>query len=81
MAASDRDPFVCDVGDWIHPDAHMIDALACTALMARRLGCRIALRHASRELRELIRLVGLADVLPDGADLTLDASDERASPR
>lgn len=55
---------VCDVGAVSRPDAATIDALACLQLNARRLGGRVTLRHASRQLRELLALTGLCDVLP-----------------
>jgi len=54
---------VCDVGALIGPDAVVIDALCRMRLAARRLGCQLALRDASRELRELLSLMGLTDVL------------------
>jgi ABC-type transporter Mla MlaB component len=53
---------VCDVTG-IEPDAVTVDALARLQLAARRHGCEVWLRHASDELRELIALIGLDDVL------------------
>jgi hypothetical protein len=53
----------CDVAG-VQADLSAMDALAYAALTARRLGCRIYLRHASVELQEAIDLVGLAAVLP-----------------
>jgi len=53
----------CDVAG-VQADLSAMDALAYAALTARRLGCRIYLRHASQELQEAIDLVGLAAVLP-----------------
>ena len=50
---------VCDVGALDRPDAVTIDALARLQLTARRLGCRLRLRHASPELRELVAFMGL----------------------
>lgn len=44
-------------------DAVAVDALARLALEARRRGCRIRLRGASRDLIRLVHLVGLAEVL------------------
>ena len=55
---------VCDVGSIYDPDAVTIDALAQLQLSARALGCRLRLVHACGELRELVDLVGLSDVLP-----------------
>jgi hypothetical protein len=50
-------------------DAATIDALARLELNAQRLGRRIELRNASRELRRLIAFCGLDEVLrvePEG---------------
>jgi hypothetical protein len=41
------------------PDLALVDALARTQLRARRLGGAIQLRHGSKELLELLDLVGL----------------------
>jgi len=40
-----------------------VDALARLQLAARRHRCRIELRNASSELRDLIAFMGLEDVL------------------
>ena len=52
----------CDVHG-VEPDAVTVDALARLQLAAKRRGCRVHLRNASRELRELVDFMGLADVL------------------
>lgn len=52
----------CDVRG-VEPDAVTVEALARLQLAARRLRCRVRLRHASGELRELVELMGLEDVL------------------
>ena len=54
----------CDVGA-VGVDAVTVDALARLQLAARRHGCRVRLRNASSELRELVDFMGLRDVLPD----------------
>jgi ABC-type transporter Mla MlaB component len=54
----------CDV-EGVDADAVVVDALARLQLAARRHGCRVRLCHASRELRELVAFMGLADVLTD----------------
>jgi hypothetical protein len=41
-----------------------VDALARLQLGAKRHDCRIRLRNASPELRELVAFMGLANVLP-----------------
>jgi ABC-type transporter Mla MlaB component len=53
---------LCDVCD-IEPDAVTVDALLRLQLAARRNGCRVQLRGASKELCELVEFMGLADVL------------------
>ena len=55
---------VCDVTALTDPDCGTVDALARLQLEARRLDRRIVLRNACRELRELLVLAGLNDVLP-----------------
>jgi len=54
----------CDVAG-VEPDAVTVDALAKLQLGAKRYGCRVRLRHASAELRELVAFMGLTDVLPE----------------
>ena len=58
------DRLVCDVGAIVEPDAVTVDALARLQLTARRLGREVRIRHASRELQELLALMGLSDVVP-----------------
>lgn len=53
---------VCDVAG-VAVDAVTVDALARLQLAARRQSCRIQLRHASEQLRELLAFMGLEDVL------------------
>ena len=55
-------PLVCVDG----VDLAVIDELARLQLDARRRGCSIWLRHACPDLVELLRLVGLAEVLQVG---------------
>lgn len=55
---------VCELGRLDGPDAGTVDALARLQLTAARLGRQVRLRHASSELRELLALMGLRDVLP-----------------
>jgi ABC-type transporter Mla MlaB component len=63
---TDASPAValCDVHD-VAADAVTVDALARLQLAARRHGCQIRLCRASPELRELLALVGLQDVVPE----------------
>jgi uncharacterized protein len=55
---------LCDVHA-VEPDAVTVDVLCRLQLAARRHGCQVRLRHASRELLELVEFMGLTDVLPD----------------
>jgi anti-anti-sigma regulatory factor len=54
---------VCDLGGVVGTDIVTVDVLARFQLSARRFGLEIRLRRASPELQELIRLVGLDEVL------------------
>jgi len=58
------EPFICDVGAVAEPDADTIDALARLQLAAVRLGARFRFSRACDELRDLLALTGLTDVLP-----------------
>jgi ABC-type transporter Mla MlaB component len=62
LERSDSDLAVCDVSG-VEPDAVTVDALARLQLAARRHGCQVRLRHASRDLVELVAFMGLHDVL------------------
>ncbi len=55
---------LCDVSS-VDVDAVTVHALARLQLAARRHGCRVRLRHASDELRDLVAFMGLSDVLPE----------------
>ena len=55
----------CDVRS-VGPDAVSVDALARLQLVAGRRGCRVLLIGASESLRDVVRLMGLDDVLLDG---------------
>ncbi len=45
-------------------DLAVVEALTRLQLTARRLGCRVRLCEASRELEALLALCGLGEVLP-----------------
>jgi hypothetical protein len=68
---------VCDVRAIARPDAGTVDRLARLALVTRRAGCRIVLRHAAPALRELIALMGLCDVLPLEGERQAEQREER----
>ena len=63
LSASGAHLVVCDVRGLDRPDAVSLDALARVQLTARRCGCRVRLRHASEELRQLIAFIGLDEVM------------------
>ncbi len=62
LARSGAELLLCDVSR-VDADAVAVDALARLALVARRRGCRVLLRGADRQLCELVRFMGLAEVL------------------
>ena len=64
LAEGEVDVAFCDVRG-VAADAVALDALARLQLAARRRGCLVRLRHASDELRGLLALAGLRDVLPE----------------
>ena len=67
---------VCDVGA-ADPDAVTVDALARLHLTARRLGRRMQVRHASRELETLLFFIGFCDVVPGLCVEPLRETEER----
>lgn len=72
LEGSGAELVVCDVSAVVDPDAATIDALARVQLTARRLGRQVQLRHACGELRDLVALMGLGDVLPLSGALRLE---------
>ncbi|GAA4557429.1 STAS domain-containing protein [Planotetraspora kaengkrachanensis] len=54
---------VCDVAHVVHPGVVTVEALARLRLTARRHGWRLAVAGAGPDLLELVRLLGLTDVL------------------
>lgn len=65
LARTSSTPLACDVAS-VEADLVTVDALAHLGLAARRHGRTIQLLHASAQLRELVRFLGLEDVLPVG---------------
>jgi hypothetical protein len=55
---------VCDVGALEQPDVTTVDALARLALAQRRAGRSVLRLRAGPELRELLVLAGLCEILP-----------------
>lgn len=58
---------VCDVTGVARPDVVTVEALARLRLTARRRGWRLVVGGAGRDLRALLRLLGLAEVLPEAS--------------
>ena len=84
LERSDADVVICDVGALVAPDVGTVDALARVALTARRLGRRVRLHRACGELRDLLALLGLDDVVPSVGDLAVEARrqpEQREHPR
>ena len=67
---------VCDVGA-LAPDGVAVDTLARLQLAARRVGLELRLRHASRELLELLAFAGLEEVLRVEAGGQAEQREER----
>ena len=63
LRSSRAEQALCSVTG-VEPDAVCVDALARLQLAARRSGCQIRLTGASPELLDLVRMMGLSDVLP-----------------
>lgn len=55
---------ICDLAALPRADIGTVDALARLALAVGRLGCRMELRSAGPDLRDLLGLSGLGRVLP-----------------
>jgi hypothetical protein len=63
LAASATFTLPCDVRG-VEADGTTLDTLARIALLCRRLGRRLEIDGASRELEELVLFAGLTEVLP-----------------
>lgn len=70
---SDLELIVCDVAALADPDLGTVDALARLQLTAQRCGRRVRLQHACVELRGLLDLTGLSEVV---AGLSLEPRGE-----
>lgn len=71
---------VCDLSGLDRADLAAVDGLARLQLAARRRGRRMLLRGSSRELRQLIVLLGLGDVLPSERGRALGQTEQRKKP-
>ena len=79
LEVSGADVLVCDVSAVAEADAVALDAVARLQLTARRLGKRICVRHASKELCALLAFTGLAEVCGLRVELERQA-EEREDP-
>ena len=84
MARPGPRSIVCDARTLREPHLGTVDRLARLRLVARRLGLELRLRNAPRELRELIVLAGLEEVLvvepggqPEEREQALGVEEER----
>ena len=83
LESNPGDAIICDVGMLSQVDATMVNALARLQLTARRSGRRLWVRHASRDLADLLELMGLSDVVPLESALAFQLqgqSEEREEP-
>ena len=84
MRAVSGDDLVCDVRALAEPTAAAVDALARLALAAKRMGVELRVEGASSELRLLIDLCGLGEVLLAARGLGREPGgepEEREQPR
>jgi ABC-type transporter Mla MlaB component len=64
LQQNNADLILCDLSAVARPSVATVDALARLQLVARRLGCGLRLVHPCRELRDLLALSGMDQVLP-----------------
>ncbi|CAN5181784.1 hypothetical protein BH24CHL7_BH24CHL7_16240 [soil metagenome] len=62
-----------DARGLVRADLGTVEVLAAAALTARRLGAQLTIRNCSLDLRRVIALVGLDEVLPCSADSAAQA--------
>lgn len=65
LETTQTEVLLCDAGALEDVDAVAVDALARLHLVARRHGCEFRVCRASPELRSLVRLMGLHDIVLD----------------
>ena len=70
-------PIECDVSALTDTDELALEALVRLQLTARRLGTSIRLHNASRELVDLLALLGLSEVLPVVSGIESDGQTEQ----
>jgi hypothetical protein len=64
LRGRDGDVVICEVAAVVQPDVVTVEALARLRLTARRHGWRLVVSGAGPELLQLVRLLGVADALP-----------------
>ena len=64
---------VCDAGGFADPDAVVVDALARLRLTVRRMGGELRLLRVGGELRDLLALTGLSEVVLAYDELALES--------
>ena len=69
LTGDERRAISCDLSALVDPDVDTIGALARVHLTARRVGGQVRLAGASKELIELVALVGLSEVLTSRSTL------------
>ena len=55
---------ICDLGGIVAPDLSTVDSLARFQLSVQARGCSVHLRNVPPELRELLEVCGLSEVIP-----------------
>lgn len=78
LAGEGVDEVVCDLGSVADADLRLVDSLARLQLLARRHGRRVRLRRATEDLRSLLDLLGLGEVLPAGSRLEVVRQPEQS---
>ena len=71
---------LCDLSALDRADLAAVDGLARLQLAARRCDGRVRLRGSSRELQQLIALLGLTDALPSERRGALGQTEQREQP-
>ena len=79
LESSGADVVLCDVSGCLGVDAVTVDALERLQLTARRMGRRVCVRHASRELCAFLVFTGLAELC--GLALELEREPEEGEER
>jgi len=54
-----------DMAALVHVDAVVVEALARLQLNLKRMGCTLQIRNVRPRLQELVRFMGLEEVLPE----------------